>query len=69
MEGLPEGIDSKFRYVLLVAKRAEQLIQGSQAKLKSRHAKPTRVAMEEVEKDLVKWQLTAPVEEPTALTE
>ena len=69
MEGLPEGIDSKFRYVLLVAKRAEQLIQGSQAKIKSRHSKPTRVAMEEVEKDLVKWQLTAPVEEPTALAE
>ena len=69
MEGLPEGIDSKFRYVLLVAKRAEQLIQGSQAKIKSKHAKPTRVAMEEVEKDLVKWQLNAPVEEPTALAE
>ena len=32
MEGLPEGIDSKFRYVLLVAKRAEQLVQGSHAK-------------------------------------
>ncbi len=29
MEGLPEGIDSKFRYVLLVSKRAEQLIQGA----------------------------------------
>ncbi|MGZ8779741.1 MAG: DNA-directed RNA polymerase subunit omega [Thermoanaerobaculia bacterium] len=66
---MPEGIDSKFRYVLLVAKRAEQLIQGAQAKIKSRHAKPTRVAMEEVEKDLIKWQLTAPVEEATALTE
>ena len=69
MEGLPEGIDSKFRYVLLVSKRAEQLIQGAQAKVKTRHAKPTRIAMEEVEKDLVKWQLTAPVEETTALTE
>ncbi len=69
MENLPEGIDSKFRYVLLVAKRAEQLIQGSQAKVKSRHAKPTRVAMEEVEQDVVKWQLTPPVEETTALTE
>ena len=69
MEGLPEGIDSKFRYVLLVAKRAEQLIQGAQSKVKSRHAKPTRIAMEEVEKDLIEWQLTPPVEEPTALTE
>ena len=67
MEGLPEGVDSKFRYVLLVSKRAEQLIQGSMPKLKSRHAKPTRVAMEEIAQDKVKWQLAPPVEEPTAL--
>ena len=63
MEGLPEGIDSKFRYVLLVSKRAEQLIQGAQARTKSRHAKPTRVAMEEIEKNVIKWQMTAPVED------
>ncbi len=69
MEGLPEGVDSKFRYVLLVSKRAEQLIQGSQAKVKTKHAKPTRVAMEEIEKNQVKWQLTPPAEEETALTE
>ncbi|MBK5258301.1 MAG: DNA-directed RNA polymerase subunit omega [Thermoanaerobaculia bacterium] len=69
MEGLPEGVDSKFRYVLLVSKRAEQLIQGSHPKVKSRHAKPTRVAMEEIAGDHVKWQLSPPVEEPTALDE
>ncbi len=69
MEGLPEGVDSRFRYVLLVSKRAEQLIQGAQPKLKTKHAKPTRVAMEEIEKNQIKWQLTAPVEEETALTE
>jgi len=67
MEGLPEGIDSKFRYVLLVSKRAEQLIQGAQPRTKTRHAKPTRVAMEEVEKNQIKWQMSAPVEEGTAL--
>ena len=54
MEGLPEGIDSKFRYVLLVAKRAEQLVQGSMPKSRSKHSKPTRVAMEEIEKKLAK---------------
>jgi DNA-directed RNA polymerase omega subunit len=69
MEGLPEGVDSRFRYVLLVSKRAEQLIQGAQPKMKTKHAKPTRVAMEEIEKKQVKWQLTAPEEETTALTE
>ena len=67
MEGLPEGIESRFRYVLLVAKRAEQLIQGAQPKMRPRHFKPTRIAMDEVEKNVVKWQLTAPVEEPTSL--
>ncbi len=67
MEGLPEGVDSRFRYVLLVSKRAEQLIQGAQPRTKSKHAKPTRIAMEEVEKNTVKWQLTAPAEETTAL--
>ena len=44
MESMPEGVDSRFRYVLLVSKRAEQLIQGSQPKLKSRHAKPTELS-------------------------
>ncbi|HKO56298.1 MAG TPA: DNA-directed RNA polymerase subunit omega [Thermoanaerobaculia bacterium] len=60
-------MDSKFRYVLLVSKRAEQLIQGSNPKLKTRHAKPTRVAMEEIDRNQVKWQLTQPAEETTAL--
>ena len=70
MEGLPEGVDSKFRYVLLVAKRAEQLVQGAAPKTKSKHAKPTRVAMEEIERNQVKWQLAPPVEEAaTALEE
>lgn len=63
MEGLPEGVDSRFRYVLLVSKRAEQLIQGAHPKMRSRHAKPTRVAMEEVNRSAVKWQLSPPVEE------
>ena len=67
MEGMPEGIDSKFRYVLLVSKRAEQLIQGAQPKTRPRHAKPTRIAMDEVAANAVKWQLSAPVEESTAL--
>ena len=67
MEGLPDGVDSKFRYVLLVSRRAKQLIQGAQPRTKSKHAKPTRVAMEEVEKNAVKWQLTPPTEETTAL--
>lgn len=63
MEELPEGIDSKFRYVLLVSKRAEQLIQGAMPKHRSRHAKPTRVAMEEIRRDEIKWSLEAPLDD------
>ena len=40
MEGLPEGVDSRFRYVLLVAKRAEQLVQGAAPKIRTKHNKP-----------------------------
>ncbi len=69
MERLPEGVDSRFRYVLLVSKRAEQLVQGSQPKVKPRHFKPTRIAMDEIDAELVKWQLEPPVEEPTAISE
>ncbi len=60
---LPEGVDSKFRYVLLVAKRAEQLIQGAHQKQRSKFAKPTRIAMEEVNQSLIKWQLEPPTPE------
>lgn len=60
MQDLPENIDSRFRYVMIVARRAEQLIQGAAPKARTRHTKATRVAMDEVNNDLVKWQLTPP---------
>jgi len=63
MDDLPEGIDSKFRYVMLVSKRAEQLIKGAMPKERIRNAKPTRIAMNEIKKGLVKWQLEPPEDE------
>ena len=63
MDQLPEGIDSKFRYVLLVSKRAEQLVQGSQPKIRTRHTKATRIAMEEIARSAIRWQLHQPIEE------
>lgn len=71
MDRLPEGIESRFRYVLLVSRRAEHLIEGSPAQIKSKHAKPTRIAMEEIAKNAVKWSLTPPEpadEEPAELS-
>ncbi|MFN2238290.1 MAG: DNA-directed RNA polymerase subunit omega [Thermoanaerobaculia bacterium] len=60
MDRLPPGVESKFRYVLLIAKRAEHLIEGSPAKSKSKHSKPTRIAMEEVNRQSINWSLTPP---------
>ncbi len=54
-------IESKFRLVHIVSRRAEQLIQGARPKIDSKHAKRTRVALEEVNAGVIKWQLNAEV--------
>ncbi len=55
MDQIPERIDSRFRFVLLAAARAEQMMRGAEAKLNAGQTKPTRVAMQEIVKDLVDW--------------
>jgi DNA-directed RNA polymerase subunit K/omega len=65
-----EKMDSKFRYVLVVAERAEQLLRGARAKIDLGEAKPTRVAQVEVDRELVDWDYgPAPVEEAEELLE
>ena len=70
MSQLPPNVESKFRLVHIVSRRAEQLVQGARPKIDSKHAKVTRVALEEVTADLVRWQLASlepAVEEITAV--
>jgi DNA-directed RNA polymerase omega subunit len=56
IQPIPEGVDSKFRLVLLIAKRAEQLMRGARPKLETdRPLKPTRLAAAEFEEDQVRW--------------
>jgi len=56
IQNIPEGVDSKFRLVLLIARRAEQLMRGARPKIKSDRAlKPTRLAAEEFEENEVRW--------------
>jgi DNA-directed RNA polymerase omega subunit len=57
-------IDSKFRLVLVAANRAEQLIRGARPKLDAAKRKPTRVAMEEVNAQLVEWGYGPPPQPP-----
>jgi DNA-directed RNA polymerase omega subunit len=71
IQKMPEGVDSKFRLVLLVARRAEQLIRGARPRLEAdRPLKPTRLAAAEFEQSRIRWDygeeggvLEAPSEE------
>ena len=59
-------IDSKYRLVLLVAKRSKQLQKGAKPRLQSTAKKPTRIALEEVQHGLIHYQQIVkptPVEE------
>ncbi len=55
MDRIPEKIDSKFRYVLLSARRAEQLIRGAQERMPRESPKLARHAMQEISNELVEW--------------
>lgn len=50
-------IDSKYRLVLLAAKRSKQLQKGAKPRVNSFAKKNTRVALEEVQRGLVQYQL------------
>jgi DNA-directed RNA polymerase subunit omega len=50
------GIDSKYRLVVLAALRSKQLQKGAPPRVQNRHHKPTRLALEEVEKGLVAYE-------------
>ena len=49
-------IDSKYRLVLLAAKRSKQLQRGAKPRIISVAKKTTRVALEEVQRGLIQYQ-------------
>ena len=57
---LPQKLDSKFRYILVAAKRARQLQAGARPLIQSTEKRLTRVAQEEVTAGLVAFELLAP---------
>ena len=60
IQKIPDGVDSKFRLVLLIARRAEQLMRGARPKIEAdRPMKPTRLAAEEFEDNRVRWDYGA----------
>ena len=57
---LPQAIDSKYRFILISAKRARQLQSGAQPLIQAASRKPTRVAQQEVAANLVPFENLAP---------
>lgn len=51
------NIDSKFRFILIAAKRARQLQSGAKPLIHTTSHKPTRIAQEEVRSGAIDWEL------------
>ncbi len=58
---IPQGIDSKFRFILVAAKRARQLQAGAKPLIQTSSKKPTRIAQQEVEASLVPFEIVEPL--------
>jgi DNA-directed RNA polymerase subunit K/omega len=68
MENLEQTkVDSKFRFILLAARRAEQVMRGARPKLQYKTTKVARGAMDEILADAVAWDYgPPPAPEPVA---
>ena len=53
---LPQGIDSKYRFILVAAKRARQLQAGAKPLIQTSSKRPTRIAVMELEAGVVPFE-------------
>ena len=49
--------DSKFRFVIVAAQRAKQLLKGERPRIKSKYKNPIRIAQEEVRTGAVQYEI------------
>lgn len=57
-EQTPQRIDSKYRKILIAAKRSKQLQKGARPRVQVPNTKATRIAIEEVNRGLVDFEIT-----------
>ena len=57
----PQGIDSKFRFILVAAARARQLEKGARPLIQTPSKRATRIALAEVQAGLVPIGVEEPV--------
>lgn len=51
------NIDSKYRFIILAAKRAKQLLKGAKPKIETKSKNPIRIAQAEVRNGLVEYEI------------
>jgi DNA-directed RNA polymerase omega subunit len=51
------NIDSKYRFIILAAKRAKQLLKGAKPKIQSKSKSPIRIAQAEVRSGLIEYEI------------
>ena len=66
---LTGNIDSKFRFILIAAKRARQLQGGAKPLIHTLSRKPTRIAQEEVRSGVIKFELVPYIKREDTLQE
>jgi DNA-directed RNA polymerase subunit omega len=64
IEDIMEHIDSKYRLVIVGAKRAKQLNRGAAPLVQVRNVKPTYQALEEVATGKLSYEVESPTGEP-----
>ncbi|MGH9355740.1 MAG: DNA-directed RNA polymerase subunit omega [Terriglobia bacterium] len=57
---MPHGMDSKFRFILVAAKRARQLQAGAKPLVQTPHKKTTKIAVAELSAGLVPFEIDDP---------
>jgi len=57
---VPQNLDSKFRFILVAARRARQLQAGAKPLIQASTKRPTRVAQQEVGAGLVAIEVLPP---------
>ena len=52
-----QEIDSKYRKILIAAKRSKQLQRGARPRVNSMSVKTTKIAIEEVEQGMIEFEI------------
>ncbi len=57
-KNIATSFDSKYRKILIAAKRSKQIQNGARPRVSLPNAKPTRIALAEIERGLIHYEIT-----------